>query len=93
MPTDIDRNLQDLLRDPRETLSNEIKNWLDPTDNEHRAHVAKACIALANHGGGHLIIGLTADGDGYREADARLVADNDVRHGTDQRQQASDIGQ
>jgi hypothetical protein len=60
-----------LLRDPRETLSTEIKNWLDPTDNEHRAHVAKACIALANHGGGHLIIGLTADGDGYREADVR----------------------
>ncbi len=71
MPTDIDRNLQDLLRDPRETLSTEIKNWLDPTDNEHRAHVAKACIALANHGGGHLIIGFTEDGDGYREADDR----------------------
>ncbi|NQV87738.1 MAG: hypothetical protein HQ492_11750 [Woeseiaceae bacterium] len=71
MPTDINRNLQELLRDPRETLSTEIKNWLEPTNNGHRALVAKACIALANHGGGHLIIGFTTDGDGYREADDR----------------------
>jgi len=71
MPTDINLNLQELLRDPRETLSTEIKNWLDPADKDHRALVAKACIALANHGGGHLIIGFTEDGDGYREADNR----------------------
>jgi transcriptional regulator with XRE-family HTH domain len=63
--------LAEILREPRETLQLEIKEWLDPVDKEHRAIIAKAGIALANHGGGHILIGMTEDGDTYREAVGR----------------------
>jgi hypothetical protein len=50
--------LVDLLRDPRESLDVEIKGWFDLIGNEeHKATLAKAVLALANHGGGYLIIG------------------------------------
>ncbi|MDP6818944.1 MAG: hypothetical protein QF449_13000 [Alphaproteobacteria bacterium] len=57
---DLTRRLADLLSDPRETLGVELKVWLDIVDNaEHKAILAKAIIALANHGGGHVIFGFT----------------------------------
>jgi hypothetical protein len=56
--------LSDLLTDPQERLETEIKSWLDLTDSGHRAVIAKAIIALANHGGGHVIIGLEEAADG-----------------------------
>ena len=40
-----------------ETLDTEIKNWLDPANPHDQACIAKACIALYNHGGGKLILG------------------------------------
>ncbi|MCV0369525.1 hypothetical protein [Filomicrobium sp.] len=49
--------LQPLLAEPREDLSVEYKGWLDLRTNDHRALLAKASIALANHGGGFIIIG------------------------------------
>ena len=49
--------LADFLRRPREDLDIEIKGWLDLNENGDRATLAKAVIALANHGGGHLVIG------------------------------------
>lgn len=55
------RELQPLVSEPREDLSVEYKDWLNLTANEHRAILAKAAIALANHGGG-FIIGLAEDG-------------------------------
>lgn len=56
--------LADLLRDPRETLEVELKEWLDIADDaRHRAILGKALIALANHGGGYVVIGF-AEGDG-----------------------------
>lgn len=66
------RRLADLLQEPRETLSIEVKGWLDLTNNAaHKAALAKAIIALANHGGGHIIIGLTETADGVVEAEGR----------------------
>ena len=55
-------DITDLLAAPRETLGIEHKSWLDLTDQHHRGVLAKAIIALANHGGGYVILGITEDG-------------------------------
>lgn len=60
MPTIAD--LQPLLGEPREDLAAEYKTWLDLSGNEHKAVLAKAAIALANHGGGFIIIGFDDQG-------------------------------
>ena len=49
--------LQPLIIEPREDLAAEYKDWLDLTKEEHRATLAKAAIALVNHGGGYIVIG------------------------------------
>lgn len=51
------RQLSEFVTYPRESLEIELKAWLDPTSNDDRARIAKELIALANHGGGYLIIG------------------------------------
>ena len=53
-PTDLLR----LLEVANETLSAEYKDWLDLSENQGRATLAKAAIALANHGGGVIIFGM-----------------------------------
>jgi transcriptional regulator with XRE-family HTH domain len=69
---ELTRRLADLLRDPRENLDVELKGWLDIVDNqEHRAVLAKALIALANHGGGFVIIGFEDTENGVKEAQGR----------------------
>ena len=84
---DNERRLSDLLREPREDLDVEIKNWLDLNSNrEHKAVLAKALIALANHGGGFVLLGLERVGDGsYAEAAGRQESlaqfDQDVING------------
>lgn len=50
--------LQPLITEPMEDLDAEYKDWLDLTKNEHhKAKLARAAIALANHGGGYVVIG------------------------------------
>jgi hypothetical protein len=56
--------LLELLRNPAEDLAFEIKDWLDLTDNAHKAKLAQAMIALANHGGGSILVGFTEQADG-----------------------------
>ena len=56
-------DLHALIEQPREDLSSEYKSWLDLTANEHKALLAKAAIAMANHGGGHIVIGFAEAGD------------------------------
>ncbi len=56
--------LDELIREPRESLDVEVKNWLDLSNADHRAIVAKEIIALANHGGGFLVIGFDEHEDG-----------------------------
>jgi hypothetical protein len=52
------RRLTDLVENPRETPDVELKDWLDLRGSqEHKAQLAKALLALANHGGGYLLIG------------------------------------
>jgi hypothetical protein len=65
---DINSRFEDWLISPTETLDFEVKGWLDLSDNEARGTVAKALIALENHGGGFLLIGFSED-------DERLIPD------------------
>jgi len=61
--------LADLLVAPQEDLSLELKNWLDLAgDNEAKATFAKAALALANHGGGFILLGITDQVGGAVEA-------------------------
>jgi hypothetical protein len=53
--------LQDLLAYPREDLSKEYKGWLDLSSDDDKANLAQALLAMANHGGGYVILG-------YRES-------------------------
>ena len=50
-----------LLAHANETLASEYKSWLPLADNEGKAKLAKAAIALANHGGGIIVLGMTPD--------------------------------
>ena len=62
-------NLEPLLAAPAEALDVEFKGWLDLRDNdEHKGLLAKAAIALANEGGGVLVIG-------YREERPALISE------------------
>lgn len=57
-------DLSSLVAEPREALDIEVKDWLNLDDNDHRAALAKEIIALANHGGGFVVIGFTERTDG-----------------------------
>lgn len=64
--------LADLLVDPREAPDLELKNWLDlQNSNDDKATFAKAILALANHGGGFIALGLTETDIGAVEAAER----------------------
>lgn len=66
--------LADLLIDPREDLDFEFKSWLDlRNDNDAKATFAKAALALANHGGGFIVLGLVEVDAGVAEAPGRPV--------------------
>jgi hypothetical protein len=54
---DINSRFEDWLLNPAEGLDFEVKGWLDLSDAEARGTIAKALIALENHGGGFLLIG------------------------------------
>lgn len=75
MPTDsyvTGRRLSDLLIDPHETLEIELKEWLDiVNDGPHKAVLAKGILALANHGGGFILIGFSETPQGGAPAPSR----------------------
>lgn len=51
-------DLANLLQFPNESLTVEHKSWLNLQENHGRATLAKAAIALANHGGGMIVLGM-----------------------------------
>ena len=55
----LEPSLQPLVEYPGESLSAEYKDWLDLTSAHGRATLAKHAIALANHGGGYIILGFS----------------------------------
>lgn len=50
--------IQNLIDRPSESLSVEIKTWINPDSEEGKAKIVRAALALRNFGGGYLIIGL-----------------------------------
>lgn len=64
---EIAAQLQSLVDDPREALNIEVKRWLDLTAKADQAILAKAAIALANHGGGFIVLGFDELADGAFE--------------------------
>jgi len=69
--SDIERRLQDLLAYPREDLDNELKNWLNLSQENGKANIAKAILALANHGGGYILIGFTKKDGNWMPSEPR----------------------
>lgn len=63
--------IQELLVRPREALDIEIKGWLNLADAAHRCDLAKAIIAIANHGGGYILIGYSEDNSGQFTPDSK----------------------
>ena len=57
----MERDLRDLIENPREDLEVEVKSWLDLKDKVQRAKLARHLAALANNGGGYILFGLRDD--------------------------------
>ena len=56
--------IQALVDNPQESLDVEVKNWLNGLrENSDKAKLAKETIALANSGGGRIVIGFEDQGD------------------------------
>jgi len=51
------KTIHDLVFNPREGLSVEIKRWIDPTDPAGVQIIVRACFALRNRNGGFLVFG------------------------------------
>ena len=50
--------LIELLSDPKENITQEYKSWLNLRDSQDQPKLAKAAIALANFGGGIIVLGM-----------------------------------
>src|SRR5262245_6476332 len=49
--------IEDLVKNPRESLSVELKAWFDPKAPEGLAKIARFALAMRNHGGGFMMVG------------------------------------
>ncbi|KVR05632.1 hypothetical protein WK11_12465 [Burkholderia ubonensis] len=84
--TEMERErIEQFVKRPQESLAVEIKAWIDPTKPAGQEKIIKTAIALRNHGGGSLIIGLNndtlkAERDGMPD-DVRAVFHVDVIQG------------
>lgn len=54
-------DINELIKRPRESLSVEIKRWIDTDQEESMAKIVRAVLALRNHGGGYMLIGFDND--------------------------------
>jgi len=71
------RRLSFLAENPREDLDVELKDWLDLNQREHQADLAKAMLALANHGGGFVLVGYDNDTETPTVPSAEVAAQYD----------------
>jgi hypothetical protein len=55
-------------RPPQESLSLELKTWLDPASPQHKAVAVRGLMALRNRNGGQLLIGFKDDGEPRSDA-------------------------
>jgi len=65
----IQRRLQALLAYPREDLDIELKGWLDLSSECDKSILAQAILALANSGGGYVLLGFAEEGGGWIPAE------------------------
>lgn len=72
MTTEFER-ITDLINRPGESLSVEIKSWIDPESEEGQQKIIRSTLALRNHGGGYLIIGF--DDQTLQASTANVPAD------------------
>lgn len=82
MPTRLE--LVNLLEFPNETLTVEFKSWLTLDDNRNKAKLAKAAIALANHGGGIIVLGMRENNDDGAALVSQPVPDGLGRYSQDE---------
>jgi hypothetical protein len=68
--SNLPRLLVELLNDPREDLSVEIKDWLELEKKDVAADLARELLALANHGGGMLLFGFDDTPTGHEPTGA-----------------------
>jgi hypothetical protein len=54
--------IESILENPRESLSIELKDWIDPTTTDGKLKILKAAIAMRNNDGGIFVIGVKNDG-------------------------------
>jgi hypothetical protein len=60
--------LQELISHPSESLSIELKGWIDPNTPEGKDKIIRAAIAMRNHGGGYILVGFHNDtGEPYTD--------------------------
>lgn len=57
-----DQLIENIIRNPSESLHIELKPWIDPDENEGKAKIVKCCLAMFNHNGGILAIGFDKNG-------------------------------
>jgi hypothetical protein len=67
--------IEELVSRPREALDIEVKNWLNLSDPDQRCVLAKALIAIANHGGGYLVLGFEENSSGQFAPDKNRPGD------------------
>jgi hypothetical protein len=67
------RDLERLVEHPREAPDCELKGWLDLDDARSAGTLAKACLALANSGGGYLMVGFEERPDGWTAVPSTTV--------------------
>ncbi|MCS0505152.1 RNA-binding domain-containing protein [Ancylobacter mangrovi] len=60
------QEIEGYVAEPNETMTVEHKGWLDLTDDTGKAKLAKAAMALANSGGGAIVIGFREDNQAGR---------------------------
>jgi transcriptional regulator with XRE-family HTH domain len=65
MATDPRERLRELLVYLHEDLDVEMKGWLDLSSEEDKANLAHAILAIANHGGGFIVLGVTERQQGW----------------------------
>lgn len=53
----VDDELQRLIEEPRESLTVELKNWLNLTDINDQAKIIKTVLSLRNNNGGYMVFG------------------------------------
>lgn len=49
--------IQELIQQPQESLSVELKAWIDPDQTDGTAKIVKTALAMRNHGGGYMVFG------------------------------------